>query len=241
MKKVFVYIFLLASTSTFSQRQLSQQSINELVNKVSLFLGVERNERVRLALNKYIATFNKEGASRAMANLSRDLEGRKDLMMIMNRATENRESLLETLNAMNVSSQSSQELADYFFPKNGPPRIPVADTVGLRLDSIKAPEPFVRKPPSKKFFDGRKTFCDSSGTSFYRVVIIKDNILLTKYRGTPKDNMSAVMTKGKAFINGEDIVSVETHLINFKYENNIFYEKDSATEQWLRYTECPDE
>ena len=89
MKKVFVYIFLLASTSTFSQRQLSQQSINELVNKVSLFLGVERNERVRLALNKYIATFNKEGASRAMANLSRDLEGRKDLMMIMNRATDN--------------------------------------------------------------------------------------------------------------------------------------------------------
>ena len=240
MKKIFIYILLLASTVSYSQKKLSQQSINELVNKVSLFLGVERNEKVRVALNRYIATFNREGAAKAIAVLSRDLEGRKDLLMVMNRATENRESLLETLNAMNVSKQSSQELTDYFFPKNGPPLIPVADTTAVHQDSITAPEPLVKKPPSKKFFDGRKTFCDSSGTTFYRVVIIKDNLLLTKYRGTPKDNMSTVLTKGKAIVNGEDIVSAETHLINFKYEGNIFYEKDTS-EQWIKYVECPDE
>ena len=240
MKTVFVSLLLIASTAAFSQKQPSQQAITELVNKVSLFLGVEKNERVKVALNKYIATYNKEGASKAMANLSRDLEGRKDLMMVMNRATADRESFLETLDAMDVSDKSSLELAEYLFPKDGPPRIPVPDTTVVREEPVTAAEPFVKKPPSKKFFDGRKTFCDSSRTSFYRVVIIKDDVLLTKYRGTPKDNMSAVVSRGKAFLNGEDMVSAETRLIDFKYENNIFYEKD-LSEKWVKYLECPDE
>jgi hypothetical protein len=240
MKTVFVSLLLIASTAASSQKQPSPQAITELVNKVSLFLGVEKNERVRVALNKYIAAYNKEGASKAMANLSRDLEGRKDLMMVMTRATADRESFMETLNAMDVSDKSSLELTEYLFPKDGPPKIPIADTNVVREEPVKAAEPFVKKPPSKKFFDGRKTFCDSSGTSFYRVVIIKDDVLLTKYRGTPKNDMSAVVSKGKAFLNGEDMVSAETRLIDFKYENNIFYEKD-LSEQWVKYVECPDE
>ena len=240
MKTFFVSILLLACAASYAQKQISQQAINELVNKVSLFLGVENNEKVKVALNKYIVTYNKEGASKAMANLSRDLEGRKDLMMVMNRATADRESFLQTLDAMNVSKKSSMELTDYLFPKDGPPKIPVTGTAVVREEPAKTTEAFVRKPPSKKFFDGRKAFCDSSGTSFYRVVIIKDNVVLTKYRGKPKDDMSAVISKGKALLNGEDIVSEETHAINFKYENNIFYEKD-LSEHWIKYIECPDE
>ncbi len=240
MKTIFICLSLFIFSAAYSQKEISQQAVNELVNKASMFLGVENNDKVRSALNRYIATYNRAGASTAMANLAKDLEGRKDLLMFMNRATQNRESLLETLTAMNVSTKNAQELTDYFFPKQGPPRIPVQDTTAVREDSVKPSEPFVKKPPSKKFFDGRKTFCDSSGTSFYRVVIIKDDVLLTKYRGKPKDDFSTAMSKGKALLNGEDIVSAETHLINFRYENNIFYEKDEL-EKWVKYVECPDE
>ncbi|HET9277105.1 MAG TPA: hypothetical protein VFN95_02945 [Flavitalea sp.] len=240
MKTIFICVSLLIFSTVYSQKEISQQALNELVNKASLFLGLENNDKVKSALNRYVATYKKAGASTAMANLAKDLEGRKDLLMFMNRATQDRESLFETLTAMNISTKSAQELADYFFPKNGPPRIPVRDTGAAHADSVKAPEPFVKKPPSKKFFDGRKTFCDSSGTLFYRVVIIKDNVLLTKYRGKPKDDLSIAMSKGKALLNGEDIVSDETHLINFRYENNIFYEKDES-ERWIKYVECPDE
>ena len=240
MKTIFICLSLLIFSSAYSQKEISQQALNELVNKASLFLGLENNEKVKSALNRYVATYRKSGASTAMASLAKDLEGRKDLLMFMNRATQDRESLLETLTAMNVSTKSAQELADYFFPKQGPPRIPGKDTVAVPEDPVKASEPFVRKPPSKKFFDGRKTFCDSTGTLFYRVVIIKDNVLLTKYRGKPKDDLSIAMSKSKAILNGEDIVSDETHLINFRYENNIFYEKDEL-EKWVKYLECPDE
>ena len=104
--------------------------------------------------------------------------------------------------------------------------------------NVKPPEPATLQPPSKKFFDGRKTFCDSLGTSYYSVIIIKGNILLNKYSGKPNDKMSAPLTKSKAILSGENILSPETHVVNFRYENNTLYEKADEFGRWIRYVEC---
>src|SRR5687767_5510363 len=98
MKKIIIYGLLLICTSSYSQKQLSPQAANELVNKAALFLGYEKNENVRVALNKYVGTYNRAGATAAMATLRNDLKGREDLLMILNRATSNRESMIATLN-----------------------------------------------------------------------------------------------------------------------------------------------
>src|SRR5688500_13114982 len=103
MKRVIIYVFLVISIPSFSQRPLSQQASTELINKASSFLGVSSNEKVRSAFNRYITTYSRAGASAAMANLRKELKGRDDLLAIMNRATSSRGSMMATLAAMDVN------------------------------------------------------------------------------------------------------------------------------------------
>lgn len=243
MKKIIIYLFLLVSTTSYSQKQLSQQATNELVNKASSFLGFQQNDKVRSAFNKYIATYNRAGASAAMAALRNDLKGRDDLLNIMNRATSSRGSLLATLTAMDVNPKNVEEIADYFFPKEATQKAIVKDTAIPAVPPVKetAPlTPIVWQPPSAKFFDGRKAFCDSSGKSYYTAIIIKGKILLMKYEGNPaiKDFQRTPVLKIQAALSGENIVSEDGQPSNYKYESNILYEKSPDSNQWSKYVEC---
>lgn len=239
MKTALLCIAIFGSTLAYSQRELSQQAMSEMVNKASQFLGLDNNSNVKAALNKYLTTYSRLGGPAAMAALKSDLQGRKDLMMFMERAVADRESLLTTLTAVQVSQKSSQEIADYLFPKNAVARPPVQEVKPLPAETTatKPAEPLVLQPPSKKFFDGRKTFCDSSGTSYYTVIIIKNSVLLTKYQGKPKDKMSSPLSKTKALLSGDNIVLAENHQVNYRYEGNALYEKDDL-ERWSKYVEC---
>lgn len=230
MRNIIICLSLLICTSSYSQKQLSRQATNELVNKASSFLGFQNNEKVRVALNKYITTYNSGGGYTAMANLRNDLKGRDDLLNILNRATGNRESLLMTLTAMNVNSRNVPEIVDYFFP----PRVPKEATdkrVTLKDSPVrKGPliqevrTPIVWLPVSKKFFDGRRTFCDTARKWYYTVTIIRNNIILIKYPGQPSIKSAALLTE-KALINGDHIVSAENLPANYKYEDNIFLKR----------------
>ena len=234
-------VMLLICTSAYSQRELSRQAIDELVTKTSGFLGLESNKELKTALDKYLTTYSRLGTSAAMANFKKDINNRRDLLLFMERATSNRESLGQMLTAINATPKTSQEMLEYFFPKNVVARPAVKpDTSRVLREStnVKPPEPATLQPPSKKFFDGRKTFCDSLGTSYYSVIIIKGNILLNKYSGKPNDKMSAPLTKSKAILSGENILSPETHVVNFRYENNTLYEKADEFGRWIRYVEC---
>lgn len=239
MKRILLVLALFSCTLAYSQRELSQQAMNEMVNKASQFLGLESNSRIKAALNKYLTTYSRLGDAAAMSALKNDLQGRKDLLMFMERAVSDRESLIETLAAVQVSTKSTQEIADYFFPKKGAPKLPVQDRKPLPAETTatKPAEPFVMQPPSKKFFEGRKTFCDSAGTSYYTVIIIKSSVLLTKYQGKPKDKMSNSVSKTKALLSGDDIVLAENHQVNFRYEGNVLYEKDDL-QNWSKFVEC---
>ena len=244
MTKLFISLSLLICVSSFGQRQLSPQAINELVNKASSFLGFQQNDKVRSAFNKYLTTYNRAGAATAMANLRSDLKGRDDLILIMNRATGSREMLMATLTAMNVNAKLVPEISDYFFPKAvvQKPTSPLSDTVSVpEQPPIKeAVQPFTWEEPSKKFFDGRKNFCDSTGKWYYTVTIIRSDVLLTKYEGQPSKaaNQLAPVIKIKAALSGEHIVSSEGYPTNYKYENNMFYEKSENGIRWNRYVEC---
>ncbi len=235
---------LLICTTSYSQKQLSQQAAAELVNKASAFLGVGNNEKVRLAFNRYIATYNRSGASSAMATLRKELKGRDDLLAIMNRATSSRGSMLATLAAMEVNPKNVEEIADYFFPQQATRKTIVTDTVAVPVESQppvqEVTEPVVWQEPSKKFFEGRKTFCDSTGKWYYTTIIIRNNILLMKYEGNPavRDPQRTPVFKTQAALNGENIVLPGGQPSNYKYENNTFYEKSENSDQWNKYVEC---
>lgn len=239
MRTAFILILLLFSASAYSQRELSRQAIDELVSKASGFLGLDGNKDVKTALDKYLTTYSRIGTANAMSNFKKDINNRRDLLLFMERATSNRESLAQMLAAVDATPKSSQEIMDYFFPTIGAPPTVVADTSKKTVDTVAKPsEPVVLQPPSKKFFEGRKTFCDSLGTSYYSVIIMKGNVFLNKYSGKPNDKMSAPLTKSKAVLSGEDILSSETHIVNFRYENNSLYEKADQLGGWVRYIDC---
>ena len=239
MKKLLIYLVLLTSTAAYSQRELSRQAINEMVNKASGFLGLEGNTQVKIALDKYLATYSRVGKAAALETFRKDINNRKDLLLFMDRALANPESLRQMLVVVNATPKTAGEVIEYFFPKNAAqkPSAQPPTTVTPPVAS-KAPEPLKPVPASKKFFEGRKTFCDSAGTSHYIMVIIQGNVLLTKYPGKPKDQMNMPIAKNKAVINGEDILSSETHVINFRYENNMLYEKADELGTWVKYLEC---
>ena len=115
-RAVGILLIMFSCNLSYSQKPLSQQSINELVTKTTTFLGIENNDKARSALNRYFATYNRAGASAAMASLRNDLKGREDLLRILNRATSSKEMLSATLTAMNVNPQNVPEITDYFFP-----------------------------------------------------------------------------------------------------------------------------
>ena len=244
MKQIIIYLLLLICTTSYSQKQLSPQAINEMVNKASSFLGVGNNEKVRSAFNRYIATYNRAGASSAMANLRKELKGRDDLLAIMNRATSSRGSMLATLAAMDLNPKNVEEIADYFFPQQATQKTIVKDTVAFPEEPQQpvkeVTEPVVWVEPSKKFFDGRKTFCDSTGKFYYTAIIIRSNILIMKYEGNPlvRDPQRTPVLKVQAALNGESIVSSGGQPSNYKYENNIFYERAEGSDQWNKYVEC---
>jgi hypothetical protein len=242
MKKIIYLLLLLICTSAYSQKQLSQGAINELAGKASAFLGVEQNPKVRAAVNRYIATYSRSGPSAAMAGLRNELQNRQDVLILMDRATRDRESLVMTLKAINVNPRYVPEIADYFFP----PQLVAQKSATKETSPAKEPpikqstEPIVWEPPSKKFFDGRKSFCDSSGKWYFSVVIIKNNILLLKYPGNPKikDPTVTSIEKFQGVISGENIVTEYNQPSNYKYENNIFYERSDESDRWHKYVEC---
>ena len=129
MKTALLCLALFGCNFAYSQRELSQQAMNEMVSKASQFLGLESNTQIKAALNKYLTTYSRLGAPAAMAALKNDLNGRKDLLMFMERAVSNRESLMTTLTAVQVSAKSSQEIADYIFPNNVVAKPPVAKSL----------------------------------------------------------------------------------------------------------------
>lgn len=252
MRKIIFCLVLFISTVSYSQKRPSQAAINDVVNRASIFFGIEQDERFRTVLNKYLTTYNRSGPSTVMANLRTDLKNRPDILNLINRASANRESLLRTLTAMNVNPKNVQEIADYLFPRpvasqgavTEKPVVPDASV----LEQPAAPELSVKEmskpiewiPPAKKFFDGVKTFCDSSGKWYYRVTIMKSNILLIKYpvtQNTNEDKGTPVQTT-KAVINGENIVSPRNHPAGYKYENNVLFEKSDENEGWNKYVEC---
>ena len=97
-------------------------------------------------------------------------------------------------------------------------------------------------PPSKMYFYGRKTFCDSSGTWLYALIVIRTIVLFLKYPGRPgKDNLSAPTLRFQASINGENIVTTDNDPTDYKYENNILYERDLGSDRWTKYVECMEE
>lgn len=244
VRSIIFAVLLFVGSAAFSQKPLSQQAINELVNKSTSFLGLQGNEKARAALNRYFATYNRAGAAAAMASLKNDLKGRDDLIMIMNRATSSREMLSATLTAMSVNPQYVSEVTEYFFPTHTAQK-PV--TTKVHDTGTVPPKPAVKeevKPvvwvaPSKKFFDGRKAFCDSTGTSYYTVVIIKDKVLVSKYTGKPTDQGNkGTPDSYRAVLNGEEIVQSDGSPTNYRYENNFFLERAPYSEKWTRYTEC---
>ena len=248
MKSAIFSLLLVISIPLFAQKQLSQQASTELINKASSFLGVSNNEKVRSAFNRYISTYNRAGASAAMANLRKELKGRDDLLAIMNRATSSRGSMLATLTAMDVNPKNVEEIADYFFPGQAARKPVIQQTtdtasaaVPQQLPPVKeVSEPIVWLEPSKKFFDGRKTFCDATGKFYYTVIIIRSNVLLTKYEGNPavKDPQRVPVQKVQLSLNGEHIVAPDGQPSNYKYENNEFHEKLDGSEEWVKYVEC---
>ena len=166
-RAVGILLIMFSCNLSYSQKPLSQQSINELVTKTTTFLGIENNDKARSALNRYFATYNRAGASAAMASLRNDLKGREDLLRILNRATSSKEMLSATLTAMNVNPQNVPEITDYFFPGQLAQR-PVTNVPAVQDSSIAkkqlptvspVSQPVVWTTPSKKFFDGRKAFC----------------------------------------------------------------------------------
>jgi hypothetical protein len=244
MKKIVIYLLLLTCTSAYSQ-QLSQGAINELSNKAAAFLGVEQSPKVRAAVNRYIATYSSAGPAAAMAGLKSELKSRPDLLMLLDRGTRDRESLVMTCNAINVNPRYIPEIADYFFPRHVVAQKPTTKEttpVAKQAPVKENTEPIVWLPPSKKFVDGRKTFCDSSGTWHYAMIVIRTNVLFLKYPGRPgKDNISAPTLRFQASINGENIVTTDNDPTDYKYENNILYERDLGSDRWTKYVECMEE
>ncbi len=179
-----------------------------------------------------------------MASLRKDLKGRDDLLAIMNRATSSRGSMLATLAAMDVNPKNVEEIADYFFPQQVARKTAVKDSISVPAEP-QAPAqevtgPVVWQEPSKKFFEGRKTFCDSSGKWYYTAIIIRNSILLMKYEGNPavRDLQRIPVLKIQAALNGENIVEPAGQPSNYRYENNTFFEKSDTSDQWIRYVEC---
>jgi hypothetical protein len=223
---------------------LSQGAINDFVNRASLYFRIEQNEKFRVAVNRYLTTYSRSGVSGIMGSLKNDLKGRQDILILINRASANRQTLVSTLTAMNVQPKYVEEIADYIFPNKeiDKPAIAIMDSLTVEEVSVKE-EPL--KPidwiaPSKKFFDGIKTFCDSLGKSYYTVTIMRSNILLIKYPGQPSnENKSTAIAKTKAIINGEHIVTSRNYPTNFKYENDMLFEKDPDADGWIKYVPCP--
>jgi hypothetical protein len=245
MKKIICSLVLLVSILSYSQKPPSQEAINDVVNRASAYFRIEQNDKFRYAVNRYFTTYNKAGAAAVMSNLKKELKGREDILIFFNRATANHETLLGTLTALNVKPKNAKEIADYFFSKPVQQEVQAIDTAAVEkpaeeLSVEEVLKPIEWLPPSAKFFDGSKTFCDSSGKSYYTVTIMKSNILLIKYSGQPsKESKSIAAVKTKAVINGDHIVSSRNHPTNYKFENNILYEKAEEPNGWNKFVECP--
>ena len=254
MRKIIFYLLLFICSSSYSQKRISQEAINDVANKALAQYKGPHPEKARAAMNRYISTFSSSGAAAALSGLRVELKDRPDVINLINRATGSREALLQSLLSIGVKPKNAQEVADYLYPR------PVSrqPQQSLALDKSvfeeKAEEqvpaeqvsvnellkPIEWIPPSKKYFDGSKTFCDSSGKWYYTVTIMKSNILIIKYPGEKNlimEQGTAVM-KTRAVINGEEIVSARNHPSNYKYENNLFYEKTEEVHGWNKYAEC---
>ena len=251
MRKIIFYLLLFICSSSYSQKPISQQAINDLANKAFAQYKGPHPEKARAAMNKYISIFARSGAAAAISSARMELKDRPDVINMLNRATSSREALLRSLLSINVQPKNAQEIADYLYPRPVSQK-PVAVEKVVAEENVDAvpPEeqvsvkellqPITWVPPSQKYFDGAKTFCDSSGKWYYTVTIMKSNILLIKYPGeknTTVEKGTAVI-KTRAVINGEEIVSARNHPSNYKYENNLLYEKTEETQGWNKYVEC---
>lgn len=245
MRAIIFYLLLLTYASSYSQKRLSQEAVNDVTTKVSSRFKFQPNHNIRSLVEKYLTSYNRSGPSAVIANLQTDFKGREDLLNLLNRATANRESLLRALLSINVEAKHAQEIADYLFPNLNPKKISAETSVAENpvteeLSVKELLKPIIWIPPSKKFFDGAKTFCDSSGKWHYTVTIMKSNVLLIKYPGRQSTNadQGTPVIKTKAVINGEEIVSARNYPSAYKYENNILYEKSEEENGWNKYVEC---
>ena len=251
MRKIIFYLLLFICSYSFSQKPISQAAINDVTSKALAQYTGPNPEKARAAVNRYVAIFSKSGPAAAMASVRTELKDRPDIIALLNRATANREALLRSLLSINVNPKNAQEVADFIYPKQGSqqplaqnkPVVEEQAAEEIQDEQVSVKEllkPIDWVPPSKKFFDGAKTFCDSSGKWYYTVTIMKSNILLIKYPGEKNSTVDqgTAVIKTRAVINGEEIVSSRNHPSNYKYENNLLYEKTEEKQGWNKYAEC---
>jgi len=241
MRVVFLSLVLSINIISFSQKSLSQEAINDFANKALLKYRLDQNNSFKPLIDKYLTTYSRSGAAAVMANLRTDFQGREEVLRLINKVSGNRESLLSVLYSMNLKPKNAQEIADYLYPKpasKGASAIEGPAVEEASVEDIRTP--IVWLSPSKKFFDGTKIFCDSLGKWYYRVTIIKSNVLLVQYPGKNniREDKGTPVAKNKAVINGDSIVSARNHPTNYKYENNILYEKAEQGNGWNKYIEC---
>lgn len=167
-----------------------------------------------------------------MENLKTDQKGREEVFKLIKRISGDREGIFNALYAMGLKANNANEIATYIYQR-----------YSSQEPTVKAkPKEILWSPPAKKFFEGTKTFCDSLDYYYYTLTIIENSVLLVQYAG--RHNMRVEKDqpffKTRARINGDHIVSEGNYPSNYRYENNILYEKKEAEEgeEWTKYTEC---